>query len=71
MAEAKEEEVVEEVRAAQGRAAVKAEAVEEVRVMDTAPDGPSPPLITSLQAGSQIRSVVKRRRRRRVLASIN
>jgi hypothetical protein len=38
--------------------------------MDTAPDGSSPPFITSLQPGSQTRSGAKRRRRRRALASI-
>jgi hypothetical protein len=38
--------------------------------MDSVPDGPSPPLITSSKTGSQTRSGVKRRRRRRALASI-
>jgi hypothetical protein len=40
--------------------------------MDTAPDGPSPPLITSLQAWqtNKIRRQKEKERRRRVLASI-
>jgi hypothetical protein len=39
--------------------------------MDTVPDGPSPPLITSLsKPDGQTRSGVKRRRRRRALARI-
>jgi len=39
--------------------------------MDTAPAGPHPPSSPLSKPGSRIRSGAKRRRRRRVLASIN
>jgi hypothetical protein len=39
--------------------------------MDTTPDGPSPPTSPLSKLGSQIISGAKRRRRRRVLVSIN